>query len=153
MSDAAPTPRIRQAQVADLEPLTGLFVEYRRFYGYPHEPERARLFLEQRFEDPNTHLFLAEYAGKVCGFAQCYAGPDSLSCRSRWLLSDLFIHPEQRGLQLGRALLERVRQEAVTAGCSLVELFTAQDNRVARRLYESAGYEEDKTFVHYELVL
>ncbi len=50
---------VRQATVADLNLLVPLFDAYRQFYRQPSDPERARRFLLERFEQNQSVIFLA----------------------------------------------------------------------------------------------
>jgi ribosomal protein S18 acetylase RimI-like enzyme len=56
-------------------------------------------------------------------------------------LEELYVAPDHRGEGLGRALLERVLEFARERGAARVDLGTAVDDRAARALYESVGFE------------
>lgn len=144
---------ISPASHADTEALSLLFDQYRQFYGYNADLPLARRFIGERLTSADSHLFVARLDFRVCGFVQCYPGFASLECRPSWLLSDLFVAVDVRGLGVGRALLQHVWQAAEAAGCCVVELFTAKTNGEAQRLYESEGYRKDREFLHYELFL
>ncbi len=136
-----------------LDALVPLFDQYRQFYGYPGDLALARGFLQQRLERGDSRILLACLQNAAVGFVQCYPGHASLECRPSWLVSDLFVTPAARGQGVAQALLSGCHTAAEQAGCCLLELFTARDNRVAQRLYEAQGYREDTQFLHYELPL
>ncbi|MFZ4687893.1 MAG: GNAT family N-acetyltransferase [Polymorphobacter sp.] len=50
------------------------------------------------------------------------------------------VQPQQRGLGIGRALLENVFRDAVLRGASEVFLEVRDNNHAARALYRSAGF-------------
>ncbi|TCK09347.1 GNAT family N-acetyltransferase [Marinobacterium mangrovicola] len=144
---------IQPARDTDRAALAQLFDQYRQFYGYPADRDKAERFIGARLAAGDSSLFVARKGAEICGFVQCYPGFASLECRPSWLLSDLYVVQEARGLGAGRALLRHVREVAAAEECCLVELFTARSNRVAQRLYKSEGYQEDCEFLHYELTL
>jgi ribosomal protein S18 acetylase RimI-like enzyme len=61
---------------------------------------------------------------------------DGLEC----YLAELYVVPEQRGLGLGRALLEGAIEHARSRGADRMELCTSEDDRIARALYERLGF-------------
>ena len=54
---------------------------------------------------------------------------------------DIQVNPEHRGKGYGRALLEAAEQEAARHGSQAIGLNVFGTNAVARRLYESSGYQ------------
>ncbi|MGH3260272.1 MAG: GNAT family N-acetyltransferase [Streptosporangiaceae bacterium] len=54
---------------------------------------------------------------------------------------DIEVNEEHRGQGYGRALLQAAEQEAARGGSQAIGLNVFGTNTVARRLYESAGYE------------
>lgn len=150
---ACPAVAIRRAESADLHQIAPLFDAYRRFYGRPSDPELATSFISERLEQGESVIFLAEIAGKAVGFVQLYPSFDSVEARPVWILHDLFVRSEARGLGAGRALMNAATGLArETRACGL-SLATAVDNTVAQALYESLGYTRDRRFFHYFLSL
>ena len=68
-----------------------------------------------------------------------------------WILNDLFVSEAARGSGVGRALLGAAIRFAEKTGAARVELATAKDNRVAKALYDSTGFQIDSVFDHYQL--
>ncbi len=66
----------------------------------------------------------------------------------RWLVGDeiqilnLAVHPDRRRIGLGRALVERVIDEAQERGVSKVLLEVRRDNSAGRCLYRAMGFSE-----------
>jgi ribosomal protein S18 acetylase RimI-like enzyme len=54
---------------------------------------------------------------------------------------DIQVNPEHRGKGYGHALLEAAEQEAARHGSQAIGLNVFGTNAVARRLYESSGYQ------------
>ncbi|MFN2137596.1 MAG: GNAT family N-acetyltransferase [Candidatus Promineifilaceae bacterium] len=58
----------------------------------------------------------------------------------RYIVANVAILPEYRRRGIARALMERVRDEAIMRGASEIRLQVAQDNVAAKDLYRSLGY-------------
>lgn len=142
---------VRPATPSDLDRLVPLFDGYRRFYEQPSDPALARDFLGERLERMDTVLFVAELDDRAVGFTHLFPIFSSTRCRRLWLLNDLFVASEGRGQGVARALLRVAEQYARSTGACGLELATAHTNTPAQRLYESLGWQLDRTFRHYEL--
>lgn len=142
---------VRRAIPDDARRVAPLFDAYRRFYGRPADPARARHFLAARLQGGESVVFFAEAGGDPLGFVQLYPSFDSVDAASVWILHDLFVDPRGRRRGIGRALMEAARGLAVETGAAGLSLATASDNVVAQALYEDLGYRRDERFFHYFL--
>jgi ribosomal protein S18 acetylase RimI-like enzyme len=145
---------VRRATPDDVELVVPLFDAYRRFYGRPSDPDRARAFLRARLVGRESVIFLAlggEDGARALGFAQLYPTFSSVRACRLWVLNDLFVEAGARGRGVARALIERSRALALGTGAEQLELSTHRDNGRARALYESLGFVADEEFVHYAL--
>jgi ribosomal protein S18 acetylase RimI-like enzyme len=61
------------------------------------------------------------------------------------------VDKDQRGLSIGRSLMNQAKIFARDNGYKRLELSTAKDNLIGQALYESLGYEQDNEFYHYSL--
>src|SRR5579875_3465956 len=98
---------IRQASILDLDSIVPLFDAYRQFYRLPSDPEGARRFLRERFENKESVIFLALVNGAPAAFTQLYPSFSSASMARIFVLNDLFVCPDERRQGLGAALLTR----------------------------------------------
>lgn len=144
---------IIRADVAQLDLLAPLFDGYRQFYGQHNDVAAARQFLFERMVALESVIFLAYQKERGLGFTQLYPSFSSVSMRRLWILNDLFVAPDQRGLGVGEALMERAREFATAHGAKQVSLSTATTNTTAQQLYERLGYQRDTEFYSYALVL
>ena len=144
---------IRRALASDVDAVAPLFDAYRRFYERPGDVALARRFLSDRLDAGQSVIFVASDGSSACGFTQLYQVFSSLSCRPAWILSDLFVTPDQRRGGVGRRLMESAHAFAREQGAVTVELETAHTNTEAQKLYELLGYEHDLVFRHYVLSL
>jgi GNAT superfamily N-acetyltransferase len=75
-------------------------------------------------------------------------------------LEEFYVAPDHRGQGLGKALLQRVLETARERGAGRLDLATAESDRAARHVYESAGFtnleqpdDESTAMLFYELDL
>lgn len=139
----------RRAGIDDLDVLVPLFDAYRQFYGQPSQPGVCRDFLRARFERNESIIFIAEADGKAIGFTQLYPLFSSVRVRPVWLLNDLYVQPERRGIGAGRALLDAASQHARDTGAAYLMLETGADNTYAQGVYERYGYHRLDPHSHF----
>jgi ribosomal protein S18 acetylase RimI-like enzyme len=137
--------RIRQAEPDDLHELARLFDAYRQFYDKPSDVLGAREFLQERMENRQSLVIVAEGEDSLVGFAQLYPMFSSVRLAPIWILNDLYVDADMRRLGIGRLLLEASAAAARGAGAGRIVLETARENLAARALYEDAGWEEEST--------
>jgi GNAT superfamily N-acetyltransferase len=145
---------VRQATILDLDTLAPLFDGYRQFYGQPTDLARARNFLAERFHHHESLILLAlDASGAGLGFTQLYPVFSSVRTVRTWLLNDLFVISAARRQGVAAELLDAAEQHARALGAASLSLSTALDNAAAQALYESRGWQRDRQFCEYSLVL
>jgi ribosomal protein S18 acetylase RimI-like enzyme len=137
----------------DIDHVAPLFDAYRQFYGLASDPQLSREFLAARLERHESIVFAAGDRRNPIGFTQLDPSFGSLSAAPLLILYDLFVAPSARRRGVGRLLMERAREHALSTGARTIVLSTAVTNSVAQRLYESLGYRRDREFLTYELAL
>jgi GNAT superfamily N-acetyltransferase len=90
---------------------------------------------------PYFHCLIAEHDGKPAGFAFYFFDYSTWLARPGIYLEDLFVHPEFRGLGIGKALLKRVAAIAVENGCARLKWQVLDWNTPAIDFYRSLGGE------------
>lgn len=143
--------QIRRATGDELAELLPLFAGYLRFYGKPVDEARIAAFLGERLRGNQSVVFMAWRGERAVGFVQLYPAFASLSLAPSWILNDLFVLPDARGLGAGRGLMAAAQQLAKETGAAELFLQTARDNTTAQRLYESLGWVRDDAFLVYTL--
>jgi ribosomal protein S18 acetylase RimI-like enzyme len=144
---------VRQAGPHDLDRLAELFDRYRQFYAQPADLALARTFLQTRMARDESILLVAPATGLVQAFVQLYPTFCSVAAAPLLVLYDLYVVPEARRGGLARALLGAARAVGQARGAVRLELATAITNLAAQSLYESMGWQRDRTFHHYALAL
>jgi GNAT superfamily N-acetyltransferase len=104
-------------------------------------PDEAREFFESLLPEleRGTRVLLAAYAeGELVGTVQLvHAWPPNSQHRAE--VAKLLVHRRARGRGVGRALMERLEEEARANGKTLLVLDTVSE-RAADRLYDRLGW-------------
>lgn len=143
---------VRTARADEFDVWYPLWRGYQSFYK-TDIPMAVSRTTWQRFFDPAEpmHCDLVEADGVVQGLVH------SIDHRSCWTvqpscyLQDLFVAPAQRGLGLGRRLIEHVYAQAAARGCAKVHWLTHETNLAAMKLYDRIA--EKPGFVQYRKAL
>lgn len=142
--------KILKAYKSDIENVSTLFDLYRQFYGQPSDIAKARSFMNERFDNLDSVIFLAlSDSSEPLGFVQLYPSFSSVAMKRMWYLNDLFVDESARNQGVAKALLHHVREFAKSTKALTVKLATATDNSNAKSLYESEGYVKVTAFDHY----
>ena len=140
------------ANETHLDELARLFNLYRIFYEQEDDYESAYAFIKLRIINQESIVFLScKSTNNFNGFVQLYPSFCSVSGIPILILYDLYVDKDQRGLSIGRRLMDRAKVYAKDNGFKRLELSTAKDNLIGQSLYESLGYEQDSEFYHYSL--
>ena len=144
----------RQATIEDVISLSFLFDSYRVFYNKLSDPEGAKFFLSERINNAESVILVAENEEQATiGFVQLYPLFSSTRMKRLWLLKDLFVHPESRGLGAAVALIEAAKDLCrSTRSCGII-LETAKDNTIGNKLYPRTGFtcDEDHNYFEWEV--
>jgi ribosomal-protein-alanine N-acetyltransferase len=99
-------------------------------------PERSYRY--ELTENPASSLLVAENNEadrRVVGFIGCWLIADEVH------ISTLAVHPESRGLGIGRMLLEATLDQSARRGAELATLEVRVSNAIAISLYRKLGFE------------
>ncbi len=141
--------KIIQATSSNLDQLLPLFEGYRNFYNQSSNPEAAKMFLSDRFQNKDSIIFIAFDENKNgVGFTQLYPTFSSVSMQCLYILNDLYVISNARGKGICKALMNHAKQFAILSKCKGLTLETAYDNP-AQKLYERLGWKKDTDIIHY----
>jgi GNAT superfamily N-acetyltransferase len=143
---------VRPIRRDELEDALPLIAGYQTFYAAEPDVERNRKFFS-RFVDPSEEGLLlgAWVEGALVGFATLYWFFSSTKAADSVLMNDLFVRPDVRGGGVGRALIASALGETRKRGAAHLEWFTAPDNAVAQRLYDSVPGAGRSSWLAYEI--
>jgi ribosomal protein S18 acetylase RimI-like enzyme len=140
--------KIIKATKDSLEQIIPLFDQYRMFYNRPSDEKGAREFLEARFDNSESTIFIALVNEQAVGFVQLYPTFSSVSMQRFFILNDLYVNTSFRQQRIGEALLERAKKFCKEQNHKGLALETAVDNP-AQKLYEKLGWVKDTDYYHY----
>ncbi|MEE1922235.1 GNAT family N-acetyltransferase [Pseudomonas sp. 148P] len=117
-----------------------LWQAYLRFYETSLADEVSAVTW-QRFLDPAepTNAALAWVDGEAVGMVHWIYHRSNWSVENSCYLQDLYVDGQQRGLGIGRKLIEHVYAAAAEAGCVKVHWLTHETNATAISLYEQVA--------------
>jgi GNAT superfamily N-acetyltransferase len=147
---------IRHVTEQDFKGWLPLWEGYNAFYGRSGStalPAAVTRTTWARFLDPAepVHAIVAESDGRLIGLAHYLFHRSTTSIGMSCYLQDLFTSEVVRGSGVGGALVNRVYQEAKSAGSSRVYWQTHETNDLAMRLYNKLALKSG--FVVYSRTL
>jgi ribosomal protein S18 acetylase RimI-like enzyme len=109
------------------------------------EPEALAAILRTRIADGNATLLLCrDESGGPVGVAVVRLQPSLWSDAMEAYLAELYVVPARRGQGFGRELLTAVLATSRAAGADYAFLITSEDDRLAQRAYEAAGFRRNE---------
>jgi GNAT superfamily N-acetyltransferase len=135
--------KIRPAIAADV---TKILDFIRALAVYEREPyavtaTEADLLRDGFGSNPIFYCLIAENDGVAAGFALYFFSYSTWLGRAGLYLEDLFVHPEFRGLGIGKALLQQIAVIAVEKGCPRLQWEVLDWNTPAIDFYRAMGAE------------
>ena len=112
-------------------------------YGEPTPPPHelaARLAVLINGDHVTVLLAREPETSAAVGVAVMRVQPSVWTPTQEVYLAELYVVPGQRGLGYGRQLITEVMQGAREQGADYVFVVTSEDDRLAQRLYEAAGF-------------
>ena len=105
-------------------------------------PDELAVRLEELIAGDHVVVLLAreQEAGAAVGVAVMRVQPSIWSRAYEAYLAELYVVPRQRGRGHGRELITEAMRVARERGADYAFLVTSEDDRLAQRLYESAGF-------------
>ncbi|MGX5852035.1 GNAT family N-acetyltransferase [Dyadobacter jiangsuensis] len=98
--------------------------------------------------NPNISYFLAELDGKPIGIVSCHIQPLLHHAALVSEIQEMYVEPEYRSQQVGKALMERVTAFAKGEGAIQMEVTSRATREQAHRFYQREGFEKS----HVKLV-
>ena len=144
---------ISLASLDCIDGLSELFNLYRVFYGQPSELEASKRFLNDRFLNGDSVIFIASENGNIVGFTQIYPSYSSVAMKPIWILNDMFVKDSHRNMGIATLLINAVKEHAKQASAVRIILATQISNIPAQRLYKSTGFIQDQEYYHYALTM
>jgi GNAT superfamily N-acetyltransferase len=134
---------IRQAMASDTPQILAFIRALAEFERAPDAVFASEDSLLRDGFGPNPYFqcLIAEHDGRPAGFAFYFFNYSTWMGRPGIYLEDLFVHPEFRGLGIGKALLKQVAAIAVEKGCRRMQWVVLDWNTPAIDFYSAMGAE------------
>lgn len=128
---------IQQAINEDYAQWIPLWKSYQEFYGVDI-PEPVTRLNWGRFLDAGEPMFcaVAKVDDHIIGFVHYLFHRSTWAATNYCYLEDLFVRPDVRGKQVGKQLIDYVRQQAHAHEASRLYWHTHQTNLRGQRLYD-----------------
>ena len=91
-------------------------------------------------QHPTTIIFLAFYEKKAVGILTCFKGFSTFHARPLLHVSDFFLQPDFRGLEISKKLLMTLEKKALELNCCKITLNVQKNNHHAIHIYKNAGF-------------
>jgi len=132
---------LRPATSADVSVLYDLIVALAEYEKLAHAVTGSVEALEKHLfgTTPYIEAIVAEYTGKVVGFALFFYNYSTFLAKPGIYLEDLFVLPEFRRLGIGKAILSYLAQLALSRNCGRFEWSVLDWNENAISLYKNMG--------------
>lgn len=131
--------KVRPIVEADKARWLELFKEYIIFYKSKLSDEQFELTWKRINSEFNINGLVAEIDGRIVGFTHYIFRPSTWAVEDFCYLEDLYVDPKVRGGGVGRALIKAVEDIAIAKGSKRLYWTTAEDNVVARKLYDQVA--------------
>ncbi|NMO55533.1 GNAT family N-acetyltransferase [Actinoplanes sp. TBRC 11911] len=129
--------RLTDATQPLLSEAAALLDQYRQHYGANPAADAVEEWMLAQVRHARCLIYVA---GEVQGICSVSVVPAALTLRTVWLIRDFFVRPDVRRQGIGRALLDRVIDDARQAGAHRVSLQTETANVRAIELYAKNGF-------------
>lgn len=144
---------VRRASNTDLNQLAVLFDEYRQFYGSSANFKESFDFLNQRFSNQQSVIFIHIKDEVITGFVLLYLGFSSLACSTYYILDDVYVTPRFRRQGSAKQLIDTAILFARHENALRISLETQKNNFQSHKLYEQMGFVKDDEFQTYHCFL
>lgn len=144
---------LRPATSADVSTIRELIEALADYEQLRHECIASDALLREALfgTRPYAEVVLAEWEGRVAGFALFFHNFSTFLARPGIYLEDLFVRPEHRGRGIGTALLVHLAQLAVARGCGRLEWSVLDWNVDAIGFYEKLGARAQDAWTVYRV--
>ena len=143
---------IQKATLNDLDALTELFDLYRLFYEQESDLKGAKEFLQERFMNEESTVFIAYDENDPVGFTQLFPSFSSVSMQRSWVLNDLYVKESARRRGIAEKLIKKAIGFAEETGAKGILLETGSENVNAQKLYEKIGFKRESSCYYYFLI-
>lgn len=150
---------VRQARLHDAAALARLLKSLGWFAHLASKPDevsdrRIAHHLALCLKDDSHSVYVAEREGAIAGYVAVHWFPCLFLPAPEGYISELFVSETMRGQGIGTQLLETVKTEAQTRGCSRLTLVNHRKREsYQRKFYETNGWKERDGIANFVYLL
>jgi GNAT superfamily N-acetyltransferase len=145
--------KIRKAIEADSEKVWSLMKDLAVFEHYDDSfAITPQIVTENGFRKtpPDFYCIVAEDKDKIAGILVYYFLPYTAQNRPAVYMKELYVDDHYRGKKIGEQLMDTLREEAKTYGCTQIKWTVAPWNEGGKKFYDRLGAKENTDWLNYE---
>lgn len=146
---------IIRATENDLPLVLPLFDGYRQFYEQPSDPEASHKYLQARFHNQESVMFLAyeirDGQRVGIGFSQLYPTFSSVALRKLWVLHDLYVEESYRKQGIAKMLINKCKDLVIENSPIGIVIESRISNQSAQHLFDAVGFVKEGEHYFYYL--
>ncbi|WP_080728604.1 GNAT family N-acetyltransferase [Pectobacterium brasiliense] len=128
---------VNSVEPDDYEQWLPYWKSYQEFYKVQLSDEVTEVTWNRFFKaEIPVHCAVAREGAHIIGFAHFVFHDSTWGINSYCYLEDLFVAPTARGKNVGKKLIEYVRERAQEKSCDRLYWHTQETNKTAQRLYD-----------------
>ncbi|ESY54879.1 diamine acetyltransferase [Mesorhizobium sp. LNJC372A00] len=145
--------RIRPFERQDVGAVLALMRALAVFEGYDDKLRvtKANLIEHGLGPSPRFGVLVAEQEGVIVGIAVHYLIPWTYDLKPVVWLKELYVTEATRGMGVGHALVEQLRQHALSIGASAIKWTVLKSNSPAKAFYRSLDGQPDDIWEPWQL--
>lgn len=110
--------------------------------GEPYTDDQKIKLVQGLRDHPTSMVFFAITENSFVGLVNCFVNFATFTVKPFINIHDVIVTEKWRGKGVGRKMLERVIDEGRKIDCSKITLEVREDNKRARSLYQSLGFDD-----------
>jgi GNAT superfamily N-acetyltransferase len=130
---------IRSATCDDVPVLKTMIEEFARFERLPANVSEENLARDGFGENPKFRVLIAEWKGRIAGYAFFFEFYSTFESRHGLYLEDIYVRPEFRGKSIGKEFFSRLTKLAQEENCYAMRWQVLDWNQPAIEFYEKFG--------------
>ncbi|HEX5840858.1 MAG TPA: GNAT family N-acetyltransferase [Pseudomonas sp.] len=145
--------KVRAALPTDIPALLELMRDLARFEDYLDEfrVDEQQLLARAFGATPQCEVFVAEWAGRIAGYAVVLEIPFTYDLRPTLLLKELYVAEQCRSAGLGSALLRQIARLALSRGAGRLKWDVLAGNIQAEAFYQRLGGAPEHKWTAYRM--
>lgn len=104
--------------------------------------EQKQAVIKAMKDHPCALILFAKVDDQFVGICTCFYAYSTFLAKPLLNIHDIYVHESFRGHGVGKTLIQKLDEKALSKGCGKITLEVRKDNLNARDLYKSQGFTE-----------